>query len=93
MEITNEDIIIRLLEFAHNERMWIDKHNYLFDLVDTNFDTDAIISSSEETDDLYPSDREQLRVTALYDEIIDKEFGSDVKNKLLMKQLSVDPWK
>ena len=85
VEITDEDIINRLLEFAHNERMWIDKHNYLFNLVNTDFDNDVIISSSENIDDLYPSDIEQLKVTVLYNEIIDKEFGSNAKNKLLKK--------
>lgn len=93
VDITDEDVISRLLEFAHSERMWIDKHNYLFDLVDINFYTNTIVSSSEETDDFCLSDKEQLRVTDLYDEIIDKEFGSDAKSKLLKKQLSSVPWK
>lgn len=88
VEITDEDIISRLLEFAHNERMWIDKHNYLFD-----FDNDTIVSSTEEPTDLLPSDREQLRVTELYDEIISKEFGKDAKRKILEKQFSTITWK
>lgn len=93
VEITDEDIISRLLEFAHNERMWIDKHNYLFDLVNTDFDDEAIVSSTEETTNLLPSDREQLRVTELYDEIISKEFGKDAKRKILEKQFSTITWK
>lgn len=75
-EISDIDIITRINEFKHEEITWIEKHNYLFDLIDEqNIYPELDIIEMFPDDDILQSDRKISEIISKYEKIIIKEFG------------------
>lgn len=72
IEITDNDIILRINEFKNTEITWIKEHNYLLDaFYEENLPNNeySILNSEEKIS----------QIAALYEDIIIKEFGSPYK--------------
>ena len=77
VEVTDIDIITRINEFKFMDIIWIDKHTYLFDLVDET--TEEIEEIDELLDDhMLESDKKIEQINSLYESIIIKEFGIEL---------------
>lgn len=46
VNISTDDVIARIQQFKHEEISWIEKHNYLYDLTDPDYDTNDIMNLS-----------------------------------------------
>jgi len=45
VNISTDDVIARMQQFKYEEMRWIEKHNYLYDLTDPDYDTNDIMNS------------------------------------------------
>lgn len=83
VEISKDDVISRIEQFKHQEISWIEEHNYLFDLVDTNLELNSSSckqSSEEAIEDVHNK----------YDRIIEEQ-KKKMWNPDLWKPLGIKP--
>lgn len=86
VEIEEKDIINKINRQKYEYIDWIDKHNYLFDLIDEN-SKEETINNNEKEEFIWPSDKKKQEISLLYNEIIAKEFGKKdkkINNTMIM---------
>ena len=70
-DITNDDIIERIIEFRNDEIKWINENSYVYD--------DCLINGEESEFISLLSDIEIDKIINFYFDIFEKEFGNNRK--------------
>ena len=86
VEIEEKDIINKINREKYELLNWVDKHNYLFDLIDENSE-EEINNGNENEEFILPSEKKKEEISLLFDGIISKEFGKKdkkINNTMIM---------
>ena len=81
VDITDNDVIVRIKEIMYDDIKWINEYCYLHDY---GFYEDGVLKETENIDGIsefisLPSDIEIDKVITIYNDIIEKEFGNGKK--------------